>query len=150
MHPRVDLKIKLLDNNKYGLPKYATVGSSGFDLYACIPETKTITKCFKRVLIPTGISVEIPPGYELQIRPKSGLSLKGLTIVNSPATIDQDFVGEIQVILRYLNDNEFDIEPGMKIAQAVLCPVVQANFIQVESLTETERGAQGFGSSGLF
>ena len=128
-----EVKIIILPHNKYGIPQYATPGSSGFDLYACISEPIAIPKGYVHI-IPTGIMVEIPEGFEIQIRPRSGLAAsKGVTVLNTPATIDSDFRGEIKIIL-ISHSGEVTIEPGMRIAQGVLCPVIRADFVQVEKL----------------
>lgn len=129
------------------LPSYATAGAAGLDLMAAISQTLWPGQ---RALIPTGLCVAIPPGFEMQIRPRSGLALKhGVTVLNSPGTIDSDYRGEINVLL--LNTDayrEFEIERGMRIAQAVLAPVVRLEWREVADLDETERGAGGFGSTG--
>jgi dUTP pyrophosphatase len=142
-----EVKVIILPHNKYGIPQYATLGSSGFDLYACISEPIAIQKGYVHI-IPVGIKVDIPEGFEIQIRPRSGLAAKeGVTVLNAPATIDQDFRGEIKVILISHVKNVV-IEPGMRIAQGVLCPVIRASFVQVEELSDTQRGEGGFGSTG--
>lgn len=147
MNHTKEVKIIILPHNTYGVPRYATPGSSGFDLYACISEPEVLLKG-NTILIPTGIKVEIPQGYEIQIRPRSGLAMKeGITVLNAPATIDADFRGEIKVIL-ISHVKGFVVEPGMKIAQGVLCPVTHVKFVQVEELNNTERGEGGFGSTG--
>ena len=130
------------------LPLYATHGAAGADVKAAIKEPLIITPG-ERSLIPTGIKVAVPEGYEIQVRPRSGLALKhGIALVNSPGTIDADYRGEIGVIMINLSATPFEVLPGMRIAQLVLAPVLQAKFVQVESLTETARGAQGFGHTG--
>lgn len=144
------IKIKRLPNNPdLPLPKYATEFSSGLDLYACIEEP-LIIKPFERRLIPTGIAIEIPQGYEAQIRPRSGLAINyGITVLNTPGTIDSDYRGEIKVILINLGETDFFIERGMKIAQMVITPVVQAIVIEDNNLSITQRGSNGFGSTGI-
>lgn len=136
------------------LPSYATLGSVGIDLSAACAEP-IILWPGQRVLVPTGFSVEIPPGFELQIRPRSGLAAKhGITVLNSPGTIDSDYRGEIKVLLFNAADPavegsaEFWIERGMRIAQAVVCPVVRVELEEVDELPSTERGEGGFGSTG--
>lgn len=133
------------------LPEYATEGASGADIRANIAEPIALLPG-KRELIPTGIKMQIPMGYEVQIRPRSGLALKhGIIVVNSPGTIDADYRGEICVILANFGESTFIIEPGMRIAQAVVCPVIQANFVhsdQEEGLAVTSRGSRGFGHTG--
>lgn len=144
------IKIKRFPNNPdLPLPKYATEFSSGLDLFACIEEP-LIIKPFERRLIPTGIAIEVPPGYEAQIRPRSGLAINyGITVLNTPGTIDSDYRGEIKVILINLGQTDFFIERGMKIAQMVIAPVVQAIVIEDNNLSITQRGSNGFGSTGI-
>lgn len=144
------LKIKRLPHNQdLPLPQYATNMSAGMDLYACVNEPVKI-KPFQRVLIPTGISIELPEGFEAQIRPRSGLALKyGITVLNTPGTIDADYRGEIGVILINFGQEDFTVERGMRIAQMVVSPVVQAEIVEVEELVETQRGNGGFGSTGV-
>lgn len=133
------------------LPEYTTEGAAGADLKANIEEPIALLPG-QRVLIPTGLRVEIPLGYELQVRPRSGLALKhGITVLNTPGTIDSDYRGEIGVILINLGESTFIIEPKMRIAQAVITSVVQARFVSInqeESLTATARGEKGFGHTG--
>lgn len=131
------------------MPVYSTPGSSGFDLRACI-DKPIILKKQTWQLISTGYKMAIPLGFEIQIRPRSGLSLKkGLVVKNSPGTIDSDYRGEINVILYNESDEDYIIEPGERIAQAVLCPVYHAKFNLVKELDETYRGSGGFGSTGI-
>jgi dUTP pyrophosphatase len=131
------------------MPSYKTVGSSGADLCACIDANITI-KPNEIVSVPTGIIVEPPEGFEVQIRPRSGLALKnGITIPNSPGTIDNDYRGELIVILQNLGKNDFMVENGMRIAQIVIAPYFQFEFKEVDKLSDTERGSNGFGSTGL-
>jgi dUTP pyrophosphatase len=130
------------------LPAYASAGAAGMDLQAAIDAPVTLAPRGRR-LIPTGLMIALPPGYELQIRPRSGLALKhGITLPNTPGTIDEDYRGEIGVILLNAGDEDFVVTPGMRIAQAVLAPVVRAAWAEVEVLDETARGAGGFGSTG--
>ncbi|MCH9754107.1 MAG: dUTP diphosphatase [Alphaproteobacteria bacterium] len=130
-------------------PKYATAGSAGMDLYADTQGSITLAKG-KKMLISTGISIGLPEKYEAQIRPRSGLAAKnGITVLNTPGTIDSDYTGEIKVILINLSDEDFIIERGMRIAQMIIAPVTTANFIETESLEETDRGTSGFGSTGV-
>jgi dUTP pyrophosphatase len=130
------------------LPAYATAGAAGMDLLAAIEKPVRILPA-GRVLIPTGIAIALPAGFELQIRPRSGLALKhGITLPNTPGTIDEDYRGEIQVIMLNAGDEAFTITRGMRIAQAVLAPVLHASWTEVENLDETPRGAAGFGSTG--
>lgn len=130
------------------LPTYATAGAAGMDLLAAVEAPLTIAPG-ARVLVPTGLAIALPPGYELQIRPRSGLALRhGITLPNSPGTIDEDYRGEVQVIVMNAGDAPFVVERGTRIAQAVLAPVVRARWEPVESLDETARSAGGFGSTG--
>lgn len=130
------------------LPGYATAGAAGMDLLAAVAATVQIAPG-ARVLIPTGLRVAIPPGYELQVRPRSGLALRnGITLANSPGTIDEDYRGELGVILINLSDEPFVVERGSRIAQAVLAPVTRAGWAVVPSLDTTARGSGGFGSTG--
>ncbi len=130
-------------------PRYATEGSAGMDLYADI-EDKFVLHKNTRTLVSTGISIELPQGYEAQIRPRSGLAAKnGVTVLNTPGTIDSDYRGEIKVILINLSDKDFAIERGMRIAQMVIAPVTMATITETEVLEETARGEGGFGSTGV-
>jgi len=128
-------------------PVYATEGSAGADLCANVPIPLTIAPN-QRMLIPTGLKVAIPKGYEMQIRPRSGMAVKyGITVLNTPGTIDSDFRGEVQVLLYNTGDDFIVIEPHTRIAQAVICPVIQATFVK-GTLDTTSRGEGGFGSTG--
>jgi dUTP pyrophosphatase len=130
-------------------PKYATPGSAGMDLYADIQSPLTLYKG-QKLLISAGISIELPEKYEAQIRPRSGLAAKnGITVLNTPGTIDSDYRGEIKVILINLSDTDFTIERGMRIAQMIIAPVTTAYIVETESLEETKRGDGGFGSTGV-
>jgi len=143
------IKVKTLDHFKGQLPEYKSKGASGFDIQACLRESIKL-KRGERSLIPTGLSFEIPVGFELQSRPRSGLAIKqGLTVLNSPGTIDSDYRGEVKIILINNGQDECVIHDQERIAQMVLCPVYQAHFVKSESLSETERGGGGFGSTGL-
>tara|TARA_B100001121_G_C18561876_1_gene560720 strand:- start:63 stop:503 length:441 start_codon:yes stop_codon:yes gene_type:complete len=143
-----EVLIKKLSKN-IDLPKYETVGSSGMDLAANINEQIEI-KPGKTSIIPTGISLSIPKNFEIQIRPRSGLAAKNqVTVLNTPGTIDSDYRGELKVILINLGNKSFFVEKGARIAQIVLCPIIRANFREVTSLDGTERGSEGFGSTGL-
>lgn len=152
MSTAVEVKIKTLDHYDPGfeLPFYATEGAAGADIRASIPEKKNITiKAGERVLIPTGLAMEIPFGYEVQVRPRSGLSLKSpLMIVNAPGTIDCDYRGEVNIIVGNFGKEDYVVEHGLRIAQLVLCPVTQAKYVTTSTLGETQRGAGGFGSTG--
>lgn len=144
-----DVKIKRLAHG-FGLelPGYATLGAAGMDLLAAVDKPINIAPA-RRALIPTGFSVALPAGFELQIRPRSGLALKhGIVVPNSPGTVDEDYRGEVCVILLNASDEHFLVTRGMRIAQAVLAPVVRAVWVEVEDLAATERGAGGFGSTG--
>jgi len=130
------------------LPEYATPDSAGVDLLAAVSEDVSLAPG-ERTLIPTGIALSLPRGYEAQIRPRSGLALKnGLTLLNTPGTIDADYRGEIGIILANLGQESFVVERGMRIAQMVVAPVSQVSWNMVESLDDSERGAGGFGSTG--
>ncbi len=130
------------------LPSYATDGAAGMDLLAAVGDPVTITPGERR-LIPTGLTMALPPGYELQVRPRSGLALRhGIMLPNTPGTIDEDYRGEVGVILINLGQEPFTVTRGMRIAQAVLAPVVRGAWIEVESLSDTPRSAGGFGSTG--
>ena len=130
------------------LPEYATLDSAGVDLLAAVSEDVSLGPG-ERTLIPTGIALSLPRGYEAQIRPRSGLALKnGLTLLNTPGTIDADYRGEIGVILANLGQETFVVERGMRIAQMVVAPVSQVSWNAVEALDDSERGAGGFGSTG--
>ena len=130
------------------LPEYATPDSAGVDLLAAVSEDVSLGPG-ERTLIPTGIALSLPRGYEAQIRPRSGLALKnGLTLLNTPGTIDADYRGEIGVILANLGQETFVVERGMRIAQMVVAPVSQVSWNAVEALNDSERGAGGFGSTG--
>lgn len=142
------MDIKVINKSKYELPAYQTEGSAGFDFKANIDEPLTLYPG-KRVLIPTGLFFEVPIGYELQVRPRSGLALKnGITVLNTPGTIDSDYRGEVGVILINLSEKIYIVNPGDRIAQGIVSPIVQATLVEVEELSDTERGAGGFGHSG--
>jgi len=141
------IKIKKLSNEVL-TPKYETPGSSGMDIAAYINEDVIINSGDK-ALIPTGFSLSIPQGYEVQIRPRSGLAIKkGITILNTPGTIDSDYRGEIKVVLINLSKDKFTVQNGERIAQMVVCPIVQVSIEEVKELSETNRGIGGFGSTG--
>lgn len=147
-----NLQLKILENG-YGLPipKYESEGAAGLDLLAAIEENKSIIILPGRAeMVPTGIAIALPSGFEAQIRPRSGLAAKnGITILNSPGTIDSDYRGEISAMLINHSKVNFKIERGMRIAQMVIAPVVQFNLIKTEILDETKRGVGGFGSTGI-
>ena len=142
------MKIKIVNKSTNALTQYATSQSAGIDLRANLAEP-VVLKPMERKLIPTGLFIELPEGYEAQIRPRSGLALKhGITVLNTPGTIDADYRGEIGVILINLSTEDFKIEHGERICQMVIARHEQAEWIQVEELNETERGAGGFGHTG--
>ena len=143
------MKVKVVNKSNHALPNYSTIDSAGMDIRANIDKPFTI-KPLERTIIKTGLFIELPAGYEAQVRPRSGLAFKkGITVLNSPGTIDADYRGEIGVILVNLSSEEFVIEDGERIAQMVIAKHEQANWIEVETLEETERGVGGFGSTGL-
>lgn len=141
--------INIINKSKYPLPQYETENSAGVDLHANIEEPVLLEPLQRRV-VPTGIYVSIPNGYEGQVRPRSGLAAKkGITVLNAPGTIDADYRGEIGVILVNLSDTSFRINPGERIAQLVFAKCERAEFVEVDELDETVRGEGGFGSTGL-
>ncbi len=140
------MQIHLSENAR--IPQYATEYSAGADLFASL-EKAVVLPPLARALIPTGVKIALPPGYEAQVRPRSGLALRhGITCLNAPGTIDSDYRGEIKVILINLGDRPFTIEDGDRIAQLIVAPVIQAHFYISGRLDETSRGAGGFGSTG--
>ena len=142
------MKVKVINRSSHALPAYETRSSAGMDVRANISEA-IVLKSMSRTLIPTGLFLEIPHGYECQVRPRSGLALKrGVSVLNTPGTIDADYRGEVGVILFNMSDEEFTVENGERIAQLVFAPVLQVEWDESESLSETERGVGGFGSSG--
>jgi len=142
------IKIKIVNTSANSLPQYATKGSSGMDIRASLDLPVTLQP-LERTLIPTGLFVEVPDGYEIQIRPRSGLAIKqGITCLNSPGTIDSDYRGEIKIILINLSSEEQVINEGDRIAQMIIQKTERAEFEQVEFLNETERAAGGFGHTG--
>ncbi|MGM0406916.1 MAG: dUTP diphosphatase [Bacteroidota bacterium] len=143
------MKINIVNKSNNPLPGYSTDYSAGMDLRAYLENPVTL-KPLQRILIPTGLYIELPVGYEAQIRPRSGLAIKkGLSVLNSPGTIDADYRGEIGVILINLSNDEVTIENGERICQMVIAKHEQANFIEVNVLNQTERGSGGFGSTGV-
>ena len=142
------LKVKIVNKSQWPDPSYATEASAGMDLRADIAEPFTL-KPLERRLVPTGISIELPVGYEAQVRPRSGLATKhGITVINSPGTVDADFRGELRVSLVNLSDEPFEIVPGERIAQMVVASHEQVQWEDVEILSETVRGSGGWGSTG--
>ena len=143
------MNIRIINNSKNTLPAYETLHAAGMDLRADLEETVTL-RPLERKLIPTGLSIELPEGFEAQIRPRSGLAFKhGISIVNSPGTIDADYRGEIKVLLVNLSDQHFEINTGDRIAQMVVAKHEKVNWEQVEELNETSRGAGGYGHTGV-
>ena len=144
-----EVKVKIINMSRHELPAYATVDSAGMDVRANLDSAVTL-KPLERTLIPTGLKVELPSGYEMQIRPRSGLALKhGITLVNTPGTIDADYRGEIGVILINLSDKEFVVNDGERIAQMVVAPYTRVAWESAESISDTERGEGGFGHTGV-
>jgi len=144
----VKVLIKKLSKD-INLPNYETIGSSGLDLIANNAE-ELLIKIGEKQVIPTGIAVSVPRNYEIQIRPRSGLALKqGITVLNTPGTIDSDYRGEIKVILINLGSKSYKVIKGQRIAQMVLCPIVRAEFEEVSELPQSTRGEGGFGSTGI-
>ena len=142
------MKVKIVNNSRHALPEYQTPLSAGLDIRANLDESVTL-RPLERAMIPTGLFVELPEGYEMQIRPRSGLAAKhGITVLNSPGTIDADYRGEIKVILVNLSNEPFTIESGERIAQMIVARYEQIEWQSVEVLGETERGTGGFGSTG--
>ncbi len=142
------MKIKIINKSKHELPSYATVAAAGMDLRANLDEP-IVLKSLERTLVATGLFIELPVGYEAQVRPRSGLAFKnGLTVLNSPGTIDADYRGEIKVILVNLSHQDFTINDGERVAQMVIAKHEQAEWIEVEQLEESARGEGGFGSTG--
>ncbi len=142
------MKIKLVNKSKHLSPEYKTDASAGMDLRANLDKS-VILKPLQRAMIPTGLFLEIPVGYEAQVRPRSGLALKkGITVLNTPGTIDADYRGEVRVILINLSDEEFTINDGERIAQMIISSHEKAEWVEVTSLIETKRGAGGFGHTG--
>ena len=142
------LKVKIVNKSQWPDPAYATVASAGMDLRADIAEP-VVLKPLERRLVPTGIFIELPAGYEAQVRPRSGLATKhGVTVINSPGTVDADYRGELKVSLVNLSSEPFEIVPGERIAQMVVAAHETVAWENVEALSETERGAGGWGSTG--
>ena len=142
------MKVKIVNNSVNQLPDYATEYSAGMYLRASLQEPVEMLP-LQRVMIPTGLFIELPHGYEAQVRPRSGLAAKfGITVLNTPGTIDSDYRGEIKVILVNLSGEKFVINPGERIAQMVIAPFTRVDWEQADSLNETERGEGGFGHTG--
>lgn len=147
--PLIEIK-RLPHGEGLQLPAYETAEAAGMDLRAALAADETVTlKPGQRVLVPTGLSMAMPAGYEAQIRPRSGLAAKnGIIVLNTPGTIDSDYRGELKIILINLGDEDFDITRDMRIAQMIIAPVVQAQLQETDTLSDTVRGAGGFGSTG--
>ena len=149
--PIPDIKIQILPHGEgLALPAYETAEAAGMDLRAALPHDAPMELApGARALVPTGLAMALPPGFEAQVRPRSGLAAKnGITVLNTPGTIDSDYRGEVKVILINLGDAPFTVARDMRIAQMIVAPVVQAQLTAVDSLDATERGAGGFGSTG--
>lgn len=143
------VKIKIVNRGSQQLPAYATPESAGMDLRANVAEP-VVLRPLERRIIPTGLYMALPPGYEAQVRPRSGLAFKhGVTVLNSPGTIDSDYRGELGVLLVNLSNDDFTIEAGERIAQMVIARHEQGEFVEVEELDDTERGAGGYGHTGV-
>lgn len=142
------MKIRIVSHSKHPLPAYETTASAGMDLRASL-SSDVLLKPLDRALIPTGLFIELPDGFEAQVRPRSGLAIKkGVTVLNTPGTIDADYRGEIMVIMVNLSNEDFVIKDGERIAQMIIASHEQAEWVQVEELVQTERGAGGFGHTG--
>lgn len=143
------MKVKVINRSAYDLPQYETALAAGLDVRANITESITLGP-LERTLVPTGLFIELPEGYEMQVRPRSGLAAKhGLSLVNAPGTIDADYRGEIKVILVNLSNTPYELKPGERVAQLVVSQFTRIEWEPVEELGETERGAGGFGSTGV-
>ncbi len=143
------MKIKIINKSKHPLPEYSTKKSAGVDLRANL-DKQIVLQPLERTLVPTGVFMQLPNGFEAQVRPRSGLAFKkGITVLNSPGTIDADYRGEIGVILVNISSEEFIIEDGERIAQMVIAKHEQAEWVEVDSLDKSRRGAGGFGSTGV-
>lgn len=143
------VELKVLAKDGAVIPEYKTAGAAGADVCALI-ESDLLLKAGSRAIIPTGLFFEIPEGYEIQVRPRSGLAAKnGVTVLNTPGTIDSDYRGELKIILINLGEEDFTIHRGDRIAQIIFAPVIQAAFLPVQELSLTERGSSGFGSTGV-
>ena len=143
------MTVKIITKSDNNLPAYETSSSAGMDLRAYLPEGPITLKPMQRTLVPTGLFMEIPEGYEGQVRPRSGLAIKhGITVLNTPGTIDADYRGEVKIILVNLSDTDFVINSGERVAQIVFAKCEQMEVVNVETLSETERGEGGFGHTG--
>jgi dUTP pyrophosphatase len=145
----MEIRVEIINKSKHALPEYATLLSAGMDLRANIDQP-ILLKPLERKLVPTGLFIALPAGFEAQVRPRSGLAFKkGITVLNTPGTIDADYRGEVGVILVNISSEDFTIEDGERIAQLVIAKHEQASWIEVKELTSTERGVGGFGSTGI-
>ena len=143
------VKVQIINKGKQPLPQYATPQSAGLDLRANIEEPFTLHPLERRI-VPTGLYIALPEGYEAQVRPRSGLALKhGITVLNSPGTIDADYRGELGILLINLSNEDFVVNPGERVAQMIVARCEQAELVSVEVLDETERGAGGYGHTGV-
>jgi len=143
------MKIRIINNSKHGLPEYKTISSAGMDVYANLDQALTL-KPLQRELIPTGLYIELPDGYEAQIRPRSGLCIKhGITVLNSPGTIDADYRGQIGIIVINLSEVEYTIQDGERLCQMVIARHERIEWNVVKELNETDRGSGGFGHTGI-
>ena len=142
------MKVKIVNSSPYSVPEYATAQAAGVDLKASI-DSPIVLAPLQRALVPTGLKIALPDGYQAEIRPRSGLALKhGITVLNTPGTIDADYRGELKVVLVNLSDTPFEIVPGERIAQMVFMPYVRAEWEECDVLEDTARGEGGFGSTG--
>jgi len=142
------MNVKIINKGTCPLPSYETLGAAGMDVRANLSASVCVSPG-ERMLVPTGLYLEVPAGLECQVRPRSGLALKkGITVLNTPGTIDSDYRGEVGVILINLSNENFTIEPNDRIAQLVFCPVIQVTLIETDALESSERGTGGFGSTG--
>lgn len=144
------IKVKIINRSHHGLPAYSTPGASGMDVRAFLPEAPIVLGPLERALVPTGLRIQLPKGYECQIRPRSGLALKhGISLVNTPGTVDSDYRGEIGVILINLSNEPFTVNDGERICQMVITRYTNVTWEQAESIDDTERGGGGFGHTGV-
>ena len=144
-----EVQVKVIVSEGASVPEYKSAGAAGADVCAFV-QSKLTLKPGERTLVPTGLFFEIPEGYEIQVRPRSGLAFKnGVTVLNTPGTIDSDYRGELKVLLANFGNADFEISSGDRIAQIIVAPVTRGNFVQASSISETERGSGGFGSTGV-
>jgi dUTP pyrophosphatase len=144
------MNIRIINRSLNQLPAYETISSAGMDVRAFLPEGEIVIKPFQRKLIPTGLYMELPTGYEAQIRPRSGLALKhGITVLNTPGTIDADYRGEVKILLINFSDTDFQVNDGDRIAQMIIAKHEHVSWEEVELLSETDRGAGGYGHTGI-